>query len=88
MNVSLTAQLERYVEDKVRTGSYSSASEVIREALRMLQDQDQLRRARLEQLRKEVAIGLAQADRGEMRDGQTVFSELFARNATARRKTR
>ena len=54
MNVSLTPQLEDFVKDKVKSGRYSSASEVVREALRMLEERDR----RLVELRKEIAIGL------------------------------
>ena len=66
MNVSLTQELEALVEEKVRSGMYHSASEVIREALRLLKEQDQLREIRLAELRKEIAIGVEQADRGEL----------------------
>ena len=66
MNVSLTSELEKMVNERVRSGMYSSASEVIREALRLLNEQEQLRRQRLEELRKEIDIGLEQANRGEV----------------------
>lgn len=67
MNISLTHELEALVQEKVRSGLYHSASEVIREALRLLQDQDQVRRVHLEALRKEIAIGVAQAEGGQTR---------------------
>ena len=66
MNVSLTTELEALVQDKVRSGMYHSASEVVREALRLLKERDDLRRLRLEGLREEVAVGLRQAERGEV----------------------
>ena len=47
MNVSLTPQLEELVQKKVASGLYNSASEVIREALRLLEEQDRLRAMRL-----------------------------------------
>ena len=62
MNVSLTPELEQYVQDKVSSGAYYSASEVIREGLRMLQERDRLQEARLQQLRQEVQVGM---DSGE-----------------------
>jgi antitoxin ParD1/3/4 len=65
MNVSLTEELEAMVQEKVRSGMYNSASEVIRQALRLLKEQDQLRQMRLEELRKEIALGVAEIDRGE-----------------------
>jgi antitoxin ParD1/3/4 len=67
MNVSLTPELERLVAEKVASGMYHSASEVIREALRLLKERDEWRQHRLEELRREIAVGLEQADRGETR---------------------
>lgn len=66
MNISLTPELERLIHKKVRSGRYLSASEVVREALRLLEDHDHLREMRLEELRREIAIGLEQAERGEV----------------------
>jgi len=64
MNVSLTPQLEKLVRKKVASGRYNSASEVVREALRLLEEH-RLREMRLEELRKEIAVGLEQLERGE-----------------------
>jgi antitoxin ParD1/3/4 len=58
MNVSLTPQLEALVQRKVESGLYGSASEVMREALRLLEERDRLRSMRLEALRAEIQQGL------------------------------
>lgn len=58
MNVNLTPQLEELVRAKVASGLYTSASEVVREALRLLEEQDRLREAKLGQLQSEVRRGL------------------------------
>lgn len=58
MNVSLTPELEAFVKDRVQSGRYYSASEVIREGLRLLEEQEKLRQWRLEELRKEIQKGL------------------------------
>ena len=58
MNVSLTPELEKLVERKVKTGRYQTASEVIREALRALEERDQVAAIRLHELRKEIQKGL------------------------------
>lgn len=58
MNVNLTPQLEELVRAKVESGMYTSASEVVREALRLMDEQDQLRRARMDELRHELPKGL------------------------------
>ena len=55
MNVSLTPQLENFVRQKVESGLYGSASEVVREALRLLGDRDSYLRA----LRQDIRDGLA-----------------------------
>lgn len=65
MNISLTPELEKLVNDKVASGMYHSASEVIREALRLLKEQDALREFRLHELRKEIAKGMDQSERGQ-----------------------
>jgi len=59
MNVNLTPQLEELVRQKVASGLYTSASEVIREALRLLEEQDRMRAAKLDQLRHDIQDGLA-----------------------------
>jgi len=58
MNVNLTPQLEEIVRRKVASGMYTSASEVVREALRLLEDQDRMRAVRLERLRGDIRSGL------------------------------
>ncbi|SFM30132.1 MULTISPECIES: type II toxin-antitoxin system ParD family antitoxin [Rugamonas] len=58
MNINLTPQLEEMVRQKVVSGLYTSASEVVREALRLMEEKDQLRAARLAQLRQEIQDGL------------------------------
>lgn len=67
MNISLTPELERLVAAKVKSGLYHTASEVVREGLRLLEERDRLYRIRLEELRREVKKGLDQLDRGEGR---------------------
>ena len=71
MNISLTQELELMVKEKVRSGMYHSASEGIRAGLRLLNDHDQLYEVRLAELRKEVAIGVEQADRGQVHGCET-----------------
>jgi antitoxin ParD1/3/4 len=65
MNVSLTPELEELVNDKVASGMYHSASEVIREGLRLLKEQDAIRELRREELRKEIQKGIDSVARGE-----------------------
>lgn len=58
MNVNLTPQLESLVKQKVASGLYNSASEVVREALRLMEEQDRIRAVKLEQLRQDIHEGM------------------------------
>ncbi len=58
MNINLTPQLEEFVQGKVATGQYNNASEVLREALRLLIQQEEERNARLAWLRTAIQQGL------------------------------
>jgi antitoxin ParD1/3/4 len=79
VNVNLTPELERLVQEKVASGLYNNHSEVVREALRRLAERDRQREAHLDGLRKALAEGLAQADRGELLDGASVVAEMRGR---------
>ncbi len=85
MNVSLTKELEQLVNDKVRSGRYLSASEVVREALRLLEERDRLRRLHLEELRKEIRKGL---DSGPARPLDVKALKARVRRAAAAEKRR
>ena len=87
MNVSLTPELETLVHEKVGSGLYTSASEVVREGLRLLKDRDSVQQQRLEQLKREIALGLEQLDRGEGLDGEQVFAELRQLSEDRRRQS-
>ena len=73
MNVNLTPELEKLIQDKVSSGLYNNQSEVVREALRLLVEQDGLRKAHLQAA---LAAGLEQADRGELLEGPAVVEEM------------
>jgi antitoxin ParD1/3/4 len=86
MNVNLGPAFDQFVAELLGSGLYQSQSEVLREGLRLLKEREDLRKARLEALRKEIAIGVEQADRGEFVDGERVFQELRRRSGERRRK--
>ena len=65
LNVSLTPEFADFVEDAVASGSYVSASEVVRDALRLMQQDQESEAAKLALLRKAVDAGLVQSERGE-----------------------
>ena len=76
MNIHLTPELEQLVHTKVQSGRYNSASEVVREALRMMEQRDEVRTIHLQELRNRIDKGLAEADRGESIDGEAFMQGL------------
>lgn len=68
MNVSLTPALEKMIHKKVKSGAYNNASEVVREALRLLEEQDRIKALHLERLKNELRVGIEELDRGEGSD--------------------
>jgi antitoxin ParD1/3/4 len=66
MNINLTPQLEDLVRSKVSSGLYNSASEVVREALRLMEREDLMRAAALTQLRQDIQAGLDSGPAGEL----------------------
>ena len=67
MNVSLTNELERFVDHLVESGMYYSASEVVRDGLRLLKEKEETKVARFEELRAEILRGYEQSKRGGSR---------------------
>lgn len=80
MQVSLTPELERFVQEQVHSGHYTSVSEVVCDALRLLEEQEQARLAQLAEFREEIDQRLASLDRGEGLDGTAVLAQLRQRS--------
>jgi len=87
MNVSLTPELEKFVSAKVESGRYNSASEVVREALRLLEEHDSARAAQLLEFNEELGRRLTSLDRGEVVDPAAARARL-KRKSEQRRKPR
>ena len=82
MNVSLTPELEQFVDGKVESGLYNNASEVIREGLRLLKEHDEIRL----KWREQIERGWLQAQAGKVIDCDAVFRTVDARIKQRRRK--
>jgi antitoxin ParD1/3/4 len=85
MNVSLTPELEEFVAGKVESGRYNSASEVVREALRLLEEHDRARGAQLAAFNQELGARLASLDRGEYVDPKAARGRLEVKSRERRR---
>jgi antitoxin ParD1/3/4 len=86
MNVSLTSELEKFVSAKVESGRYNSASEVVREALRLLEEHDQARSLQLAGFNQELGRRLDALDRGQ--HVPPVDARRLKRKSEQRRKAR
>lgn len=76
MVVTLPPQLEQLVQDQVASGRYGSPSEVVSEALRLLLERDELQQIRFRELKKDVSIGIAEAELGQLIPSAEVFRKL------------
>ena len=82
MNVSLTPELEQFIDSKVKSGFYGSASEVIREGLRLLDEQDTIKKKRIEMLNLEIDKGLSSLKSGNVISGEEAIRQLKERRAS------
>ena len=85
MNVSLTPELERFVNERVETGLYQTASEVVRDGLRLLKQREE---ERIESLRRDVRAGFASLDRGQYDEHDEQSTKRLAAEIKSRGRTR
>lgn len=88
MNVHLGSALDEFVAGLLKSGYYQTQSEILREGLRLLKEREEIKRLRLAELRKEIALGSEQADRGEFRDGPEAFAKIRKRSAQQKKRSR
>ena len=84
MNVSLTPELEQFIDAKVESGLYNNASEVVREGLRLLKEHDEVRL----RWREQIERGWQDAQAGRLVDGDDALRRIDARikKAAARKR--
>ena len=74
MNVSLTPELEAMINSKVQSGMYNTASEVVREGLRLIQQRDEMLQKKLDSLRSDIRLGMDDLEAGRVVDGPTAMA--------------
>ncbi|MFB8787379.1 MAG: type II toxin-antitoxin system ParD family antitoxin [Potamolinea sp.] len=84
MNISLTTEQAKFIQEKIKTGRYSTTAQVINEALRLLEERERHYQTWLEETRQKAAVGIEQLERGEGIDGETVIANLRKKLAKAR----
>jgi antitoxin ParD1/3/4 len=77
LNISLPSELHRFVNAKVDSGLYTSASEVVRESLRLLEKREREHQMSLGKVRRAITEGLVDLDAGRTFDGEEVFGEIL-----------
>jgi antitoxin ParD1/3/4 len=73
LNISLPEALKEHVHKRVAEGSFSNASDFVRALIRLDKEQQE----KLAALRRDIAVGIDQLDRGEALDGEEVFADLL-----------
>jgi antitoxin ParD1/3/4 len=86
MNVNLGPTFDKFVGKLLGSGLYQSQSEILREGLRLLKEREDVKGLRLQEFRKELAIGIEQADSGRFVDGQKAFQEIRKKSESRKPK--
>jgi antitoxin ParD1/3/4 len=88
VEISISPEFKQFIKGQVALGAYATPSEVVGDALRLLQLHERDREALASGLRQKIAVGLEQLDRGETVEADEVFDELRRRNAQYQAKAR
>jgi antitoxin ParD1/3/4 len=83
LTISLTPELEAFIRDRVASGQFNTASDVVYEGLRLLERRQRDREAALDEIRREIEVGLEQARAGQLRDGEAFFADLARRRSSS-----
>jgi len=86
LNVSLTPELEQFIAERVESGMYTTASEVVREGLRLLKDYDAVRMKRLEEVQAHIERGWQDSDAGRTVDPDTIRERIRTTSEERRKK--
>ena len=86
LNVSLTPELEEFISSKVQSGTYTSASEVVRDGLRLLQAAEESKAQWAASVREKIERGWLQAQNGQLAEAEQVFERIQAKSDARRKK--
>ncbi|MFI5381788.1 MAG: type II toxin-antitoxin system ParD family antitoxin [Tepidisphaerales bacterium] len=87
-NIALTPHFDQFVQSKIESGRYQSASEVVRDGLRLLEEREQMRQQSLARLRQDIEVGWQESERDQVVDGPVVFAEIRRMSKARRRADR
>lgn len=80
-SVSISHHFEDFIAGQIQAGRYDTASEVVRAALRLLEEHEVTYQDKLEALKSRLKQGVDQLDQGQGIDGEAFFEELLERPA-------
>jgi antitoxin ParD1/3/4 len=76
LNVSLTPEAQTFIQKQLSKGKYRSTDEILLAGLNLLAAREESEQERYAELRRDIEVGLAEADRGELINGEEVFDRL------------
>ncbi|NER24535.1 MAG: type II toxin-antitoxin system ParD family antitoxin [Symploca sp. SIO1C2] len=76
MPVTLPPELEQFIQNQVASGKYASVDEVFLAGIKLLEERERLYQGRFEELRREIMVGVEEANRGELFEAETVITRL------------
>ncbi|MEB3343163.1 type II toxin-antitoxin system ParD family antitoxin [Okeania sp.] len=76
MNITLNSEQTEFIQEKLKTGRYQNANEVIVKAFRLLEEEDRIYQTWVEETQKKVDIAIEEIERGEVIDGEIVVNQL------------
>ena len=76
INILLPKELQQFVDAKLRSGRYTSPNEVVRDGLRLLEDQDKLKEVRRDEIEQKILVGVEQLNRNEGIHASKIEDEL------------
>ena len=79
MNLPLPPDLQQFADRQIASGKYTSLDEMMLAGLRMLAEQEQIYQGRFEELRREVLLGVLEAERGELLDATSEIEAIRQR---------
>jgi antitoxin ParD1/3/4 len=85
MSISLTPELEQFIQIQIASGKYASTEDVIIAGIKLLEERERIYKGRFEELKREIAIGVEQLERGERLDGREVIEKLRQKNQAMRK---
>ncbi|NJL64070.1 MAG: type II toxin-antitoxin system ParD family antitoxin [Methylacidiphilales bacterium] len=85
MNLSLTPEIEQFIHTQLESGKYATAEEVILAGIKLLEEREIIYKGRFEELKKEIAVGVEQLERGERLNGKEIIEQLRQKNQVMRK---